>query len=58
MFWALFFVQGLAELTLAGAFASYYWAFRKPKDVPSMPLTQGLYRAIRCVNHRLDFIPD
>ena len=49
MFWALFFIQGLAELTLAGAFASYYWAFNKPKDVPAMPLTQGFYRAIRFV---------
>uniref|UniRef100_A0AC34RSH8 Choline transporter-like protein n=1 Tax=Panagrolaimus sp. JU765 TaxID=591449 RepID=A0AC34RSH8_9BILA len=41
------FVGALSDITLAGAFASYYWAFRKPKDVPSFPVIQSLGRAFR-----------
>ena len=46
-FWALFFVDALCQLTLAGTFASYYWAFVKPQDVPAMPVVKAFYRAIR-----------
>ncbi|XP_050389089.1 choline transporter-like protein 2 [Patella vulgata] len=46
-FWLMNFVVALGEMVLAGAFASYYWAFDKPKDIPSYPLFNSLYRAIR-----------
>lgn len=46
LFWGLFFVSALAEIVLAGAFASWYWAFNKPRDVPAYPLTNSLFRAI------------
>ncbi|CAK7304598.1 Choline transporter-like protein 5 [Vulpes lagopus] len=35
------------ECALAGAFASYYWAFRKPDDIPPYPLFTAFGRAIR-----------
>uniref|UniRef100_F1KVQ8 Choline transporter-like protein n=1 Tax=Ascaris suum TaxID=6253 RepID=F1KVQ8_ASCSU len=46
-FWMSCFVSGLADMTLAGAFASYYWALNKPKDVPSFPIIRSIGRAIR-----------
>ncbi|KAE9552690.1 hypothetical protein FO519_004096 [Halicephalobus sp. NKZ332] len=46
-FWMTCFVSGLSDVTLAGAFGSYYWAFRKPKDVPSFPVLRSLGRALR-----------
>ncbi|XP_071489163.1 choline transporter-like protein 2 isoform X2 [Diadema antillarum] len=46
-FWLINFVIGLSQVTLAGAFASYYWAFNKPADVPFFALSKGFYRAIR-----------
>ncbi|KAK7888905.1 hypothetical protein WMY93_024465 [Mugilogobius chulae] len=33
--------------TLAGAFASYYWALKKPDDIPPCPLLSSFSRAIR-----------
>lgn len=41
------FVGALSDITLAGAFASYYWAFQKPKDVPSFPVMSAAGRAVR-----------
>ncbi|ETN75733.1 hypothetical protein NECAME_03705 [Necator americanus] len=35
------------DISLAGAFASYYWAKNKPKDVPSFPVLRAFGRAIR-----------
>uniref|UniRef100_A0A1I7YY55 Choline transporter-like protein n=1 Tax=Steinernema glaseri TaxID=37863 RepID=A0A1I7YY55_9BILA len=46
-FWLTCFVSGLAQTTLAGAFASYYWAFKKPRDVPNFPVLRSMGRAIR-----------
>jgi len=46
LFWLVNFVLALGEVTLAGAFASWYWAFRKPKDVPTFALLESLGRAI------------
>ncbi|KAK0406429.1 hypothetical protein QR680_018565 [Steinernema hermaphroditum] len=46
-FWLTCFVSGLAQTTLAGAFASYYWAFKKPRDVPSLPVLRSFGRALR-----------
>ncbi|EYB94273.1 hypothetical protein Y032_0173g396 [Ancylostoma ceylanicum] len=46
-FWMTCFVSSLGDISLAGAFASYYWAKNKPKDVPSFPVLRALGRAIR-----------
>ncbi|XP_006004880.1 choline transporter-like protein 5 isoform X2 [Latimeria chalumnae] len=45
--WLVNFVIALGQCTLAGAFASYYWAFRKPADIPACPLFSSFGRAIR-----------
>ncbi|NXX99519.1 CTL2 protein, partial [Centropus bengalensis] len=46
-FWLANFVIALGQVTLAGAFASYYWAFRKPDDMPAFPLFSAFSRALR-----------
>ncbi|KJH41925.1 hypothetical protein DICVIV_12108 [Dictyocaulus viviparus] len=46
-FWMTCFVSSLGDISLAGAFASYYWARNKPKDVPSFPVLRALTRAVR-----------
>ncbi|XP_036385684.1 choline transporter-like protein 2 isoform X1 [Megalops cyprinoides] len=46
-FWCANFVTALGQVTLAGAFASYYWAFKKPDDIPSNPILSSLGRALR-----------
>lgn len=48
-FWCANFVTALGQVTLAGAFASYYWAFKKPDDIPAYPIFNSLGRALRCV---------
>ncbi|XP_041932728.1 choline transporter-like protein 4 isoform X2 [Alosa sapidissima] len=45
--WCVNFVIALGQCTLAGAFASYYWAFSKPSDIPSFPLAQSFMRSLR-----------
>ena len=45
--WVLNFIVALGQMTLAGAFASYYWAFNKPKDIPTFPLWGSFYRSLR-----------
>ncbi|KAM4675347.1 choline transporter-like protein 2 isoform 3-T3 [Discoglossus pictus] len=45
--WLANFVIALGQVTLAGAFASYYWAFKKPDDMPAFPIFSSLGRAIR-----------
>ncbi|KAH7699097.1 Protein CHTL-1 b [Aphelenchoides avenae] len=45
-FWLTCFVSALSDMTIAGAFASHYFAFRKPKDVPSFPVLRSLGRAV------------
>ncbi|XP_064180126.1 choline transporter-like protein 2 isoform X1 [Anguilla rostrata] len=46
-FWCANFVTALGQVTLAGAFASYYWAFKKPNDIPANPVLSSLGRALR-----------
>ncbi|XP_036407946.1 choline transporter-like protein 2 isoform X2 [Megalops cyprinoides] len=46
-FWCANFVTALGQVTLAGAFASYYWAFKKPDDMPAFPIFASLGRALR-----------
>ncbi|XP_027729853.1 choline transporter-like protein 5 isoform X1 [Vombatus ursinus] len=45
--WLVNFSIALGQCTLAGAFASYYWAFQKPKDIPSHPLSASFGCALR-----------
>ncbi|GAV01801.1 hypothetical protein RvY_12453-3 [Ramazzottius varieornatus] len=45
--WATAFCSALGQMTLAGAFASYYWAWLKPDDLPWFPLLASLYRCFR-----------
>ncbi|XP_013392467.1 choline transporter-like protein 2 isoform X2 [Lingula anatina] len=47
LFWVMNFIIALGQLTLAGAFASYYWAFSKPQDIPAFPVTASLWRSLR-----------
>ncbi|KAJ8039263.1 Choline transporter-like protein 2 [Holothuria leucospilota] len=47
LFWLVNFVIALGQMTLAGAFASYYWAFTKPQDIPDCPVYQSLKRSLR-----------
>uniref|UniRef100_A0A4W6ECH7 Choline transporter-like protein n=1 Tax=Lates calcarifer TaxID=8187 RepID=A0A4W6ECH7_LATCA len=46
-FWCANFVIALGQMTLAGAFASYYWAFVKPDDMPAFPVFSSLGRSLR-----------
>ncbi|XP_039518664.1 choline transporter-like protein 2 isoform X2 [Pimephales promelas] len=46
-FWCANFVTALGQMTLAGAFASYYWALKKPDDIPAFPLCASLGRSLR-----------
>ncbi|KAG7486524.1 hypothetical protein JOB18_032881 [Solea senegalensis] len=46
-FWCANFVTALGQVTLSGAFASYYWAFKKPDDIPAFPIFASLGRALR-----------
>ncbi|XP_034558102.1 choline transporter-like protein 5-A isoform X2 [Notolabrus celidotus] len=45
--WLVNFSLALEQCTLAGAFASYYWARRKPRDIPPCPLFSSFSRAVR-----------
>lgn len=47
--WCINFVIALGQCVLAGAFASYYWAFKKPKDIPACAVTSSFIRTLRCV---------
>lgn len=44
--WLIHFLSGISQTTLAGAFASYYWAFRKPRDVPFFAVSRSFWRVI------------
>uniref|UniRef100_A0A4D5RA77 Choline transporter-like protein n=1 Tax=Scolopendra viridis TaxID=118503 RepID=A0A4D5RA77_SCOVI len=46
LFWGLFFVTGLGEMVLAGAFATWYWAFDK-RNVPTFVITASFCRTFR-----------
>ncbi|XP_010772735.1 choline transporter-like protein 5-A, partial [Notothenia coriiceps] len=45
--WLINFSLALEQCTLAGTFASYYWARRKPQDIPPCPLFSSFSRALR-----------
>ncbi|XP_068996061.1 choline transporter-like protein 5-A [Embiotoca jacksoni] len=46
-FWIINFSLALEQCTLSGTFASYYWARRKPEDIPACPLFSSFSRALR-----------
>ena len=43
--WGANYILALTECSLAGAFASYYWAFKKPDDIPCFPVMVAMFRA-------------
>nr|XP_060615515.1 choline transporter-like protein 4 [Anolis sagrei ordinatus] len=45
--WCINFVIALGQCVLAGAFASYYWAFRKPRDIPACAVCSAFIRTLR-----------
>lgn len=45
--WLIHFVSAINQTTLAGAFASYYWAYSKPRDVPFFAVSASLWRCLR-----------
>jgi len=47
MLWLMNWVLALGQCTLAGCFASYYWAWDKSKDIPYFPLYQSFGRSLR-----------
>ncbi|XP_041368219.1 choline transporter-like protein 2 isoform X3 [Gigantopelta aegis] len=47
MFWLVNFTIAFGQMTLAGAFSSYYWAFDKSKDIPTFPLLSAVWRCFR-----------
>lgn len=47
--WLIHFISGISQTTLAGAFASYYWAEGKPRHVPFFAVTRSFGRVIK--NH-------
>uniref|UniRef100_A0A452UBQ7 Choline transporter-like protein n=1 Tax=Ursus maritimus TaxID=29073 RepID=A0A452UBQ7_URSMA len=47
LFWTLNWVLALGQCVLAGAFASFYWAFHKPRDIPAFPLSSAFVRTLR-----------
>ncbi|XP_004390821.1 choline transporter-like protein 4 isoform X2 [Trichechus manatus latirostris] len=46
LFWTLNWVLALGQCVLAGAFASFYWAFNKPRDIPTFPLGAAFIRTL------------
>nr|XP_008260825.1 choline transporter-like protein 4 [Oryctolagus cuniculus]XP_051710892.1 choline transporter-like protein 4 [Oryctolagus cuniculus] len=47
LFWTVNWVLALGQCVLAGAFASFYWAFHKPRDIPTFPLASAFIRTLR-----------
>ncbi|CAH2314470.1 choline transporter 4 [Pelobates cultripes] len=45
--WCMNFVIALGQCVMAGAFASYYWAFNKPRDIPFFPVSAAFMRTLR-----------
>ncbi|XP_073243444.1 choline transporter-like protein 4 isoform X2 [Porites lutea] len=45
--WIMNFIIALGQCVLAGAFASWYFAYHKPDDVPALPIISSLWRTLR-----------
>ncbi|XP_065068597.1 choline transporter-like protein 4 isoform X2 [Rhopilema esculentum] len=46
-FWLMNFIVAFGQCVLAGAFASWYWAWDKKTDVPTLPLLASMGRTLR-----------
>lgn len=46
-FWLMNFIVAFGQCVLAGAFASWYWAWDKKTDVPTLPLISSMGRTLR-----------
>jgi len=46
-FWLMNFIVAFGECVLAGAFASWYWAWDKKTDVPALPVLSSMGRTLR-----------
>ena len=40
-------MEAFGQLVLAGAFAGWYWTFKKPENLPTNGLSSSFYRAVR-----------
>nr|XP_023968827.2 choline transporter-like protein 4 [Chrysemys picta bellii] len=47
LLWAANFALALGQCVLAGAFASYYWARDKPRDIPACAVGSAFLRTLR-----------
>lgn len=45
-FWGIWYISGLSQMILAGAFATWYWTFHK-RNVPFFILTESAGRTVR-----------
>ncbi|XP_032510800.2 choline transporter-like 2 isoform X3 [Danaus plexippus] len=45
-FWAMFFISGVADMTLANTFSTWYWTYNK-RNLPFFTLTSSIYTTIR-----------
>ncbi|KAJ7334391.1 hypothetical protein OS493_014702 [Desmophyllum pertusum] len=45
--WIMNFIIALGQCVLAGAFASWYFAFHKPEDIPALPIISSFRRTLR-----------
>lgn len=45
--WIMNFIIALGQCVLAGAFASWYFAYHKPDDVPALPIISSFWRTLR-----------
>ncbi|XP_057289899.1 choline transporter-like protein 4 isoform X1 [Hydractinia symbiolongicarpus] len=46
-FWIMNFIVAFGQCALAGAFASWYWAWDKKTDVPTLPVLMSVGRTLR-----------
>lgn len=54
--WCINFVIALGQCVLAGAFASYYWALKKPNDIPTCAVASSFIRTLRWVQPVGDYL--
>ena len=47
IFWGIFFMEAFGQLVLAGAFAGWYWTFKKPENLPTNGLSASFHRSVR-----------
>ncbi|GAU97770.1 hypothetical protein RvY_09007 [Ramazzottius varieornatus] len=47
LFWLGFFIMGVSDLCLAGAFATYYWTRDKSNNMPMFPVANSVGRCFR-----------